>query len=200
VIITEAQKSKSVILSDGEYFEQLDQLYKVHELREKREKLKKILKRIQKDNKKGKDATVRLEAIKRLIEENTRMIDNNLSELYADFNLFDLRKQVQKIEFHLHELKRAYFKNQIDGDIYNISLEYYMRNLEAPSAYMNKLKTLAHAYLGILYNKNVDLSIEFNRLKNLRKKNKIGYKKLKSDVISKINLLEKKSKFFKTIV
>jgi len=198
VIITEAQESKSVILSDEEYFEQLDHLYIVHEFKVKREKLKKILKRIQKDNEKGKDATVRLEAIKRLIEENTRVIDKHLSELNGDFNLFELRKQVQKIEFHLHELKKAYSKNQIDGEIYNISYEYYMRNLDTPSACIDKMKTLSQTYLGILYNRKVDLSIEFNRLKNLRKQNKIGYKKLRRDVISKIKLLEKKTQFFKT--
>ena len=200
MIITETQKSKSVILSDEEYFEQLDHLYKVHEFKVKREKLKKILKRIQKDNKKGKDATVRLEAIKRLIEENTRGIDTHLSELYEEFNLFELRKQVQKIEFHLNELKKAYSKNQIDGEVFKISHEYYIGNLEAPSACMDKMKILSHAYLGILHNKKVDLSIEFNKLKNLRKKNKIGYEELKSDVISKIKLLEKKTQFFKTII
>ena len=200
MIITETQKSKSVILSDEEYFEQLDHLYKVHEFKVKREKLKRILKRIQKDNKKGKDATVRLEAIRRLIEENTREIDTHLSELYEEFNLFELRKQVQKIEFHLHELKKAYSKNQIDEEVYNISHEYYMKNLEAPSACMDKMKILSHSYLGILYNKKVELSIEFNKLKNVRKRDKIGYKKLSSDVISKIKLLEKKAQFFNTIV
>ena len=196
MIITEAQKSKSVILSDEEYFEQLDHLYIVHEFKIKREKLKKILKRIQKDNKKGKDATVRLDAIKKLIEENTCEIDSHLSELYEEFNLFKLRKQVQKIEFHLNELKKAYSKNQIDGEVYKISHEYYMRNLEAPSTCINKMKTLSLAYLGILYNRKVDLSIEFNKLKNLRKRDKIAYNKLKSDVISKIKLLEKKARFF----
>jgi len=199
VIITEAQKSRSVILSDEEYFEQLDHLYKVHKFEVKREKLKKILKRIQIDNEKGKDTTVRLEAIKRLIEENTRVVDKHLSELYEDFNLFELRKQVQKFEFHLNELKKAYSKNQIDGEVYKISQEYYMRNLEAPSAYIDKMKILSHVYLGILHNKKVDLSIEFNKMKNLRKRDKIGYKKLKRDVISKIILLEKKAQFFKTI-
>ena len=199
MIITEAQKSKSVILTDNEYFEQLDHLYKIHEFEVKREKLKRILTRIQKDNKKGKDTAVRLEAIKRLIEENTRVINNHLSELYDDFNLFELRKQVQKIEFHLNELKKAHSKNRIDGEVYKISHEYYMRNLEAPLTYMDKMKTISHVYLGILYNKKVDLSIEFNKLKILRKRDKIGYKKLRSDVLSKIKLLEKKTKFFKTI-
>ena len=65
---------------------------------------------------------------------------------------------------------------------------------------MYKMKTLSHSYLGILYNRKVDLSIEFNRLKNLRKKNKIGYNKLRSDFLSKIKLLEKKAQFFKTII
>jgi len=199
VIITETQKSKSVILSDEEYFEQLDHLYRVHEFEVKREKLKQILKHLQKDNKKGKDTTVRLEAIKRLVEEDTRVVDTHLSELYEDFNLFELRKQVQKIEFHLKELKKAYSNNQIDGEVYKISHEYYMRNLEAPLTYMDKMKTISHVYLGILYNKKVDLSIEFNKLKILRKRDKIGYKKLRSDVLSKIKLLEKKTKFFKTI-
>ena len=197
MIITEAQKIRSVILSDEEYFEQLDHLYIVHEFKVKREKLKKILKSIQKDNKKGKDATVRLEAIKRLIEENTRVIDKHLSELHEDFNLFDLRKQVQKIEFHVNELKKSYSKNQIDGEVYKISQEYYTRTLEAPSAFIDKMKILSNSYLGILHNKKVDLNIEF---KNLRKKNTIEYKKLRSDVISKIILLEKKARFFNTIV
>ena len=111
-----------------------------------------------------------------------------------------MRKQVQKIEFHLNELKKAYSKNQIDEDVYNISHEYYMRNLEAPSACIDKMKILSHTYLGILHNKKVDLSIEFNKLKNVRKRDKIGYKKLNSDVISKIKLLEKKAQFFKTII
>jgi len=111
-----------------------------------------------------------------------------------------LRKQVQKIEFHLNELKKAYSKNQIDREVFNISHEYYMKNLKAPSACMDKMKILSHAYLGILHNKKVDLSIEFNRLKNLRKEKKIGDKKLRGDILSKIKLLEKKSQFFKTIV
>ena len=131
-------------------YKRQDHLYIVHEFKVKREKLKKILKSIQKDNKKGKDTAIRLEAIKRLIEENTREIDTHLSKLHEDFNLFELRKQVQKIEFHLNELKKAYSKNQIDEEIYKISHEYYMRNLEAPSAYIDRMKTLSHVYLGIL--------------------------------------------------
>ena len=178
----------------------MDHLYKVHEFKLKREKLKKILKVIHNDNKKGKDATVRLKAIKRLIEENTRDIDTYLSELYEDFNLFELRKQVQKIEFHLNELKKAYSNNQIDGEVYKISHKYYMRNLEAPLTYMDKIKTISHVYLGILHNRKVDLSIKFNKLKNLRNRDKNGYKKLRSDVLSKIKLLEKKTRFFKAIV
>jgi len=177
----------------------LDHLYQVHEFEVKREKLKKILNHIQKDNNKGKDTAVRLEAIKRLIGENTYEIDTYLSELYEEFNLFELRKQVQKIEFHLYELKKAYSKNQIDEDVYNISHNYYIRNLETPSAYIDKMKILSHTYLGILHNRKVDLSIEFNKLKSLRKRDKIGYEEFKSDVRLKIKLLEKKTQFFKTI-
>ena len=191
----------SIILTDEEYFEQLDLLFKIYELQIFKEKLKKRLKRLSKEIKREKDNnyTIRFDAIKNLMLDYNQKIKKYSTDLYDEFNFFRLKQQISKIKYHQRELKKAYSDKRIDEEAFTITNEYYLRNLEIPNSYIDKLKILSQAYLGNLYNQSIVLELKLKNLKSERRLKEIEFKsskEIKKDLKKEISSLFRKQKFF----
>ncbi len=113
-----------------------------------------------------------------------------------------MKKQIKKLGYHLIELKKAYSKNLINDEAYNLTYEYYSRKLRCYEEKIDKLKLLSRSYSGVLYNQQIDTEIE---LKNLRQgSKKSGYDKtiyinMKKKIKGRIANLIQKQDFFKKI-
>ena len=189
------------ILSEKEYWKQLDLLFEAYKLQEPQEKLKKRLTELRKGLKKNfsNQNIQQFKALQILVKELAQKKEQIYSEILDSFNIFKMREQVSNLRGYLTELKKAFKKKKIDVNTYRITNDHYKKELNIHLKNLDRLNLLAKEYILVLKNEEIEVKSKYyytnsrkSKIQLLGKRsrnNNLDYKNKKIEIKKKIDFL-----------
>ncbi len=180
-----------------EGIEQLELVFQLYKEEEKKKELDKKLQLLKKDLKRAdvKDVSNKLKALKIVVREHKNRIKKFKSKIKDSYNLFEIKRNVEKNGQYLKNLAKEYKKGELESNTYETTRIDYSQKIEKDLRNLKRLKLLARSLFRdlkseafTLEKKRIDLRSERLR-KNLTK---ISYNKKKELIERNKNLLRKK--------
>ena len=180
-----------------EGIEQLELVFQLYKEEEKKKELGKKLQLLKKDLKRAdvKDISNKLKALKIVVREHKNRIKDFKSKIKESYNLFEIKRNVEKNGQYLKNLAKEYKKGELESNTYETTRIDYSQKIEKDLRNLKRLQLLARSLFRdlkveafTLEKERVDLRSEWLR-KNLTK---ISYNKKKELIEKNKNLLRKK--------
>jgi hypothetical protein len=180
-----------------EGMEQLELVFQLYKEEEKKKELGKKLQLLKKDLKRAdvKDISNKLKALKIVVREHKNRIKEFKSKIKESYNLFEIKRNVEKNGQYLKNLAKEYKKGELESNTYETTRIDYSQKIEKDLRNLKRLQLLARSLFRdlkseafTLEKERVDLRSEWLR-KNLTK---ISYNKKKELIEKNKNLLRKK--------
>ena len=180
-----------------EGIEQLELVFQLYKEEEKKEKLVKKLQLLKKDLKRAdvKDISNKLKTLKIVVRGHKNRIKDFKSKIKESYNLFEIKRNVEKNGQYLKNLVKEYKKGELESNTYETTRIDYSQKIEKDLRNLKRLQLLARSLFRDL--KSEAFSLEKERLdlrsERLRKNlSKISYNKKKELIEKNKNLLRKK--------
>ena len=180
-----------------EGIEQLELVFQLYKEEGKKKELGKKLQLLKKDLKRAdvKDISIKLKALKLVVREHKNRIKKFKSKIKDSYNLFEIKKNVEKNGQYLKNLSKEYKKGELESNTYETTRIDYSQKIEQDLRNLKRLKLLARSLFRDL--KSEAFSLEKERLElrseRLRKNiTTISYNKKKELIEKNKNLLRKK--------
>ncbi len=166
------------ILSDEEYFYQLDLLFELNSLKKQQNKIKKKLNELKKRVKRRteEEVTTQFKALKFLSNEINQKLKKVNSQIKEPYNFFEINSQIQNIHNYISELNKSFKRKEIDINTRLITFNYYKDQLDAHKINLTRIKIVAEEYFFSLTNKRIELMAYDSLMKN-----KVSRKKIKRE-------------------
>ena len=162
------------ILSDEEYFNQLDLLFELYNLKKQKNEIKKKLKGLKKRVKRSteEEISTQLKALKFLSNEINQKLKKANSQLREPYDFFNINSQVKNINNYISALNNSLKRKEIDIKTRLITFNYYKDQLDSHKKNLRRIKIVAEEYLFYLRNQKIELMAEDSIMKKkmLRKK------------------------------
>ena len=180
-----------------EGIEQLELVFQLYKEEEKKKELDKKLQLLKKDLKRAdvKDISNKLKALKIVVREHKNRIKEFKSKIKESYNLFEIKRNVEKNDLYLKNLAKEYKKGELESNTYEITRIDYSQKIEKDLRNLKRLQLLARSLFRdlkseafALEKERIDLRLEWLR-KNITK---ISYNKKKELIEKNKNLLRKK--------
>ena len=180
-----------------EGIEQLELVFYLYNEKEKKKELDKKLQLLKKDLKRAdvKDISNKLKALKIVVREHKNRIKKFKSKIKDSYNLFEIKRNVEKNGQYLKNLAKEYKEGELESNAYETTRIDYSQKVEKDLRNLKRLKLLARSLFREL--KSEAFSLEKERIdlrsERLRKNiTKISYNKKKELIEKSKNLLRKK--------
>ena len=172
-------------------------MFQLYKEEEKKKELGKKLQLLKKNLKRAdlKDISNKLKALKIVVREHKNRIKKFKSKIKESYNLFEIKRNVEKNGQYLKNLAKEYKKGELESNTYETTRIDYSQKIEKDLRNLKRLKLFARSLFRdlkseafTLEKKRIDLRSERLR-KNLTK---ISYNKKKELIERNKNLLRKK--------
>jgi len=166
------------ILSDEEYFNQLDLLFELYILKNQKNEIKKKLNELKKRIKRRTEEEVsrQLKALKFLSNEINQKLKKVKFQIMEPFDFFNINSQVKNINHYISALNKSLKRKEIDINTRLITLNYYKDQLDGHKKNLRRIKIVAEEYLFYLRNQKIELMADESLMKK-----KISRKKVKRE-------------------
>jgi len=178
------------ILSDEEYFNQLDLLFELYNLKKQQNEIKIKLKELKKRVKRRKEEEVstQFKALKFLSDEINQKLKKVNSQIREPFNFFEINSQIQNIHNYISELDKSFKRKEIDINIRLITFNYYKSQLKGYEKSIRRIRIVAEEYFFYLRNQKIELMANDSLMKKKMSRKKVTreeYKAFKKENSSK---------------
>ncbi len=163
------------ILSDDEYFNQLDLLFELYNLKKQKNEIKKKLNELKKRVKRRteEEVSTQFKALKFLSDEINQKLKKVNSQLRKPYDFFTINSQVKNINNYISALNKSLKRKEIDINTRLITLNYYRDQLDEHKKNLRRIKIVAEAYLFYLRNEKIELIAEDSRMKEKMSRKKV---------------------------
>ncbi len=193
------------ILSDEEYFNQLDFLFKLYNLKKKQNEIKIKLKELKKRVKRSteEDASTQFKALKFMSDEIKQKLEKVNSQIREPYNFFEINSQIQNIHNYISELNKSFKRKEIDINTRLITFNYYKSQLKGYEKSLRRLRIVAEEYFFYLRNQKIELMANDNLMMKKTSRKKVTreeYKAFKKENSSKKDLNREALSFLTEII
>ena len=147
------------ILSDEEYFNQLDLLFELYNLKNQKNEIKKKLNELKKKIKRRTEEEVsrQLKALKFLSNEINQKLEKVKSQIMEPYDFFNINSQVKNINNYISALNKSLKRKEIDINTRLITFNYYKDQIEDHKKNLRRIKIIAEEYSFYLRNQKIEL-------------------------------------------
>ena len=179
------------ILTDEEYFNQLDLLFELYNLKKQKNEIKKKLndlkKRIRRRTK--EEVSAQFKALKFMSNEINQKLEKVKSQIREPYDFFNINSQVKNINNYISALNKSLKRKEIDINTRLITLNYYKDQLDSHKKNLRRIKRVAEEYLFYLRNQKIELMADDSIMKKKMSRKKV--KREEYEVFKKENSLKK---------
>ncbi len=164
------------ILSDDEYFNQLDLLFELYSLKKQQNEIKKKLKELKKKIKRSpeEEVSTQFKALKFLSDEIKQKLKKVNSQIKEPYNFFEIKSQIQNIHNYISALNKSLKRKEIDINTRLITFNYYKDQLDDNKKNLKRIKIVAEEYFFYLRNQKLELMADENLMKKKISRKKGG--------------------------
>ena len=179
------------ILSDEEYFHQLDLLFELYSLKKQQNEIKIKLKSLKKRVKRSteEEASMQFKALKFMSEEIKKKLKKVNSQIREPYNFFEINSQIQNIQNYISELNKSFKRKEIDINTRLITFNYYKSQLKGYEKSLRRIRIVAEEYFFYLRNQKIELMANNSLMKKKLSKKKVKREEYK--IFKKENTLKK---------
>ncbi len=193
------------ILSDAEYFNQLDLLFQLYSLKKQQNEIKIKLKELNKRVKRSteEEASTQFKALKFMSDEIKQKLKKVNSQIREPYNFFEINSQIQNINNYISELNKSLKRKEIDINTRLITFNYYKTQLDAHKINLRRIRIVAEEYFFYLTNQKIELTANESLMKKKMSRKKVTreeYKAFKKENSSKKDINREVLSFLKEIV
>ena len=166
------------ILSDEEYFNQLDLLFELYNLIKQQNEIKIKLKELKKRVKRRKEEEVstQFKALQFMSNEIKQKLTKVNSQIREPYHFFEINSQIQNINNYISELDKSFKRKEIDINIRLITFNYYKNQLKGYEKSIRRIRIVAEEYFFYLRNQKIELKANDSLMKK-----KLSRKKVKRE-------------------
>ena len=163
------------ILSDDEYFIQLDLLFELYSLKKQQNEIKKKLKELKKWVKRSTEekASTQFKALQFMSDEIKQKLKKVNSQIREPYNFFEINSQIQNIHNYISELNKSFKRKEIDINTRLITFNYYKSQLDGYEKSLNRIRIVAEEYSFYLRNQKIELRANVNLMKKKLSRKKV---------------------------
>ncbi len=178
------------ILSDEEYFNQLDLLFELYKLKKQQNEIKIKLKELKKRVKRSteEEASTQFKALKFMSNEVKLKLKKVNPQIREPYNFFEINSQIQNIKNYISELNKSFKRKEIDINTRLITFNYYKSQLEGYEKSLRRIRIVAEEYFFYLRNQKIELMANDSIMKKKMSRKKVTreeYKAFKKENSSK---------------
>ena len=178
------------ILSDEEYFNQLDLLFELYNLIKQQNEIKIKLKELKKRVKRRKEEEVstQFKALQFMSNEIKQKLTKVNSQIREPYHFFEINSQIQNINNYISELDKSFKRKEIDINIRLITFNYYKNQLKGYEKSIRRIRIVAEEYFFYLRNQKIELMANDSLMKKKMSRKKVTreeYKAFKKENSSK---------------
>ncbi len=179
------------ILSDEQYFNQLDLLFELYNLKKQQNEIKIKLKELKKRVKRSteEEASRQFKALKFMSDELKRKLKKVNSQIREPYNFFEINSQIQNIHNYISELNKSFKRKEIDINTRLITFNYYKTQLDGYEKSLRRIRIVAEEFFFYLRNQKIGLMASDSLMKKKMTRKKV--KKEEYEVFKKENSLKK---------
>ena len=184
------------ILSDEEYFNQLDLLFELYNLKKQQNEIKKKLKNLKKKVKRSteEEASTQFKALKFMSEEIKQKLKKVNFQIREPYNFFEINSQVQNINNYISALDKSLKRKEIDINTRLITFNYYKDQIDGHKKNIRRIKIVAKEYSFYLRNQKIELMADESIMKKKMSRKKVKmeeYEDFKKENSLKKNINQK---------
>jgi len=178
------------ILSDEEYFNQLDLLFELYNLKKQQNEIKIKLKELKKRVKRSteEEASTQFKALQFMSDEIKQKLTKVNSQIREPYNFFEINSQIQNINNYISELNKSFKRKEIDINTRLITFNYYKSQLDGYEKSLRRIRIVAEEYFFYLRNQKIELMANDSLMKKKMSRKKVTreeYKAFKKENSSK---------------
>jgi len=179
------------LLSDEEYFNQLDLLFDQYNLKKQQNKIKIKLKELKKYIKRSteEEASTKFKALKFMSDEINQNLKKVNSQIMEPYNFFEIDSQIQNINNYISKLTKSLKRKEIDINTRLITFNYYKSQLDGYEKSLSRIRIVAEEYFFYLRNQEIELMANESLMKKKMSKKKVTREEY--EVFKKENSLKK---------
>lgn len=179
------------ILSEEEYFNQLELLFELYILKKQQNEIKKKLKELKKRVKRSTEeaASTHFKALKFMSDEIKQKLKKVNSKIREPFNFFEINSQIKNIQNYISELNKSFKRKEIDINTRLITFNYYKSQLKGYEKSLRRIRIVAEEYFFYLRNQKIELMANNSLMKKKLSKKKVKREEYK--IFKKENTLKK---------
>jgi len=179
------------ILSDGEYFNQLDLLFELYNLKKQQNEIKIKIDELKKrvNRKTEEEVSTQFKALKFLSNEINQKLKIVNSQIREPYNFFKINSQITNINNYIAELNKSFKRKEIDINTRLITLNYYKNQLDGHKINLRRIKIVTEEYFFYLTNQKIELMADDGIMKKKMSRKKV--KREEYEAFKKENSLKK---------
>ena len=135
-----------------ENLNQLDILFEIYKLREAKKKIECKLNSMKRKLKSNFNSNIKysLEALKVIVTEDNSKLNDLTTKVNANYNLFELAKNLEDNKIYLKNIENEQKKLRIDPETYEITRGHYLQKIIDTQNNLKQLKNSAISYFKVL--------------------------------------------------
>ena len=193
------------ILTDDEYFNQLDLLFELYNLKKQQNEIKKNLKKLKKRAKRSteEEVSTQFKALKFISNEIKQKLKKVNSQIREPYNFFKIKSQIQSINNYILELNKSFKRKEIDINTRLITFNYYKSQLDGYEKSLRRIRIVAEEYFFYLRNQKIELMATDSKMKKKMSRKKVKreeYKAFKKENSLKKDVSREAMSFLKEII
>jgi len=163
------------ILSDEEYFNQLDLLFELYSLKKQQNEIKIRLKELKKKVKRSteEEASTQFKALQFMSDEIKQKLKKVNSQIREPYNFFEIKFQIQNINNYISELNKSFKRKEIDINTRLITFNYYKSQLVGFEKNLRRIRIVAKEYFFYLINQKIELTADDSLMKKKMSRKKV---------------------------
>ena len=163
------------ILSDEEYFNQLNLLFELYSLKKQQNEIKIKLKELKKRVKRSteQEASTQFKALKFMSDEIKQKLKKVNSQIREPYNFFEINSQIQNINKYISELNKSFKRKEIDINTRLITFKYYKSQLNGYEKSLSRVRIVAEEYFFYLRNQKIELMANDGLMKKKLSRKKV---------------------------
>jgi len=179
------------ILSDEEYFNQLDLLFELYSLKKQQNEIKIKLKELKKRVKRSteEEISTQFRALQFMSNEIKQKLKKVNSQIKEPYHFFEINSQIHNIRNYISELKKSFKRKEIDINTRLITFNYYKSQLDGYEKSLRRIKIVAEEYFFYLRNQKIELMANDSVMKKKMSRKKV--KRKEYEVFKKENSSKK---------
>ena len=163
------------ILSDEEYFNQLDLLFELYSLKKQQNEIKIRLKELKKRVKRSteEEVSTQFKALQFMSDEIKQKLKKVNSQIREPYNFFEIKFQIQNINNYISELNKSFKRKEIDINTRLITFNYYKSQLVGFEKNLRRIRIVTKEYFFYLINQKIEITADDSLMKKKMSRKKV---------------------------